>query len=408
MTELKQANLARVLRQIIVDGQTTRASVAGRTGLSIQTVSNLVAELIDLGLICESGQVSSRGGRPITLIERRPAGAYLIGVDVGERGIAVEFFDFTLTRIDQVFGSSETTQTPAAIRQYLGEALTTLETRNPTAWPRVVGVGLGLPGVVEPASGVQLESAHPAGSSSRTELRFDEQILYAQSLGWAPVAISELMSTDLPVFAQNGAKVHTKGEQWFGALRDTEHAVVVLIGRGVGLGLISGGVLLEGSHGSAGEWGHVRIEDDGRPCRCGGHGCLETYVGADGLLTSWADAGGEFDGTGSASVECLIASSTPAATRVVDQAIARLGRALGGIVNVMNPERIVIGGWVGQLLMATRAQQIDHAIRDNALDRAAHQFTLYPSTFGGDSVAMGAATLPMEVLIQTPAMLAGR
>ncbi len=386
VTTLRKANRAVVLKQIVLERQTTRAAIARDCGLSLATATNLVSDLIGEGLVVETGSVASRGGRPIGLIEPRPQGAYFIGADVGERGVAVELFDLTMTRIDREFRGGREQEAPETIAHDLDDALDALEARNPHAWPDLVGVGLGLPGIVE---------TEPDGS----------QTLYAQSLGWPAVPISSLISHDLPVYAENGAKTEAKAEQSFGAARGVDHAAVVLLGRGVGLGVISGGQLLYGATSSATEWGHTKIERGGRLCRCGGRGCVEAYVGADAILQAWSAAGGRFDGSGWRALGTLLEAAErgdPAAVSVVDDIVASLGTALGSLVNLTNPQRVVIGGWVGLRLMESLADRIDAATRENALARPGGQYELMPATFGGDTVAVGAAIMPLETLIRDP------
>lgn len=383
---VRQRNRTQALRSIILSGQTSRAELARESGLSVASVTNLVSELISEGLIVEAGSVASSGGRPVTLLAPNPGGAYFLGADVGERGVAVELFDLSMTRIDREFRGGREGEPIEAIATDLDEALDALRDRNPDAWQRLVGIGLGLPGIVE----------HDADG---------RQVLYAQSLGWPPVPITELVTHDIPIFAENGAKTQAMAELWDGAARGVSEALVVLLGRGVGLGIVSNGELAHGLSSSAGEWGHVKIVRDGKLCRCGGHGCVEAYVGADAILDSWRDAGGIFEGSGWRAIGELLEADKagdPAAVAVVAELVATLGSALGGLVNLTNPERVVIGGWVGLRLMETLASRVEAATRAEALARPGSQFELFACRFGGDTVALGAAMMPLEALLAEP------
>ena len=386
VTALRLRNRSAVLRHVILARQTTRADIARECGLSAAGAANIVGDLIAEGLVHETGTVASGGGRPIALLEPRPDGAYTIGADIGERGVAVELFDLSMTRVDQEFSGGRAEEDPAAIGDDLRAAVAALRERNPGARDRLLGVGLGLPGIVEN------DAAHT-------------QTLYAQSLGWAPVPVQELLPSDLPVFADNGGKTQAKAELWFGAARGIDHAVVALLGRGVGVGLIQDGRLEVGAYSSAGEWGHTKVERGGRLCRCRGRGCVEAYVGASAMLEAWAERGGSFEGTGWRAIGQLLDAARdgdPAAAAVVDDAISALGVGLANLVNLANPQRIVLGGWVGIRLMEALAGRIDAAIRANSLDRPGSQYELRASTFGGDTVAVGAAILPLEQLIREP------
>ncbi|WP_211303651.1 ROK family transcriptional regulator [Pseudosporangium ferrugineum] len=382
MTSLRHRNRSQILRHIILARETTRAKLGRLCDLSPASVTKLVGELIAEGLVRENGSVASRGGRPIALIGPRPEAAYAIGADVGERGVAVELFDLTLRRVDREFRGGREEESAATIAQDLREALAALRDRNPQAWTRLLGVGVGLPGLVE---------TDPGG----------EQILYAQTLGWPPVPIDQLVSADVPVFAENGAKTQAKAELWFGAAHEVGHCLVALLGRGVGLGVIADGRLTHGYAGSAAEWGHTKIERGGRPCRCGGHGCIEAYAGSDAILKAWRDRGGVFDGTGWRAIGAFLeaAESDPAASRLRDDLVDTIGLGLANMVNLTNPRRIIIGGWVGLRLMERLAEPLERAIRAHSLPRPAAQFDLRPSTFGGDAVALGAAIMPVEAMI---------
>jgi len=386
VSEVRQRNRTMALRSIILAGQTTRAAIARESGLSVASVTNLVSELISEGLVIEAGSVASSGGRPVGILAPNPSGAYFLGADVGERGVAVELFDLTMTRVDREFRGGREGEPITLIAADLDAALDVLRERNPAAWDRMIGIGLGLPGIVE------------TGQDGR-------QVLYAQSLGWPPVPVADLISRDVRVFAENGAKTQAMAELWDGAVRGFDEALVVLLGRGVGLAIVSDGELAHGLTSSAGEWGHVKIVRDGRLCRCGGHGCVEAYLGADAILTAWRDAGGDFEGSGWRAVGQLLDADRDGdatARGVVDELVATLGSALGSLVNLTNPERVVIGGWVGLRLMESIADRIEASTRAEALERPGGQFDLLACHFGGDTVALGAAMMPLEALLSEP------
>jgi len=383
VSDVRQRNRSQALRSVILTGETTRAALARESGLSVASVTNIVSELMSDGLVIEAGSVASSGGRPVTLLAPNPGGAYFIGADVGERGVAMELFDLSMTRVDREFRGGREGEPLEAIAADLDEALEALKSRNLGAWDRVVGVGLGLPGIVETQDD-------------------GDQVLYAQSLGWPPMRVADLISHDVPVFAENGAKTQAMAELWGGAASGVGEALVVLLGRGVGLAIVTDGELAHGLTSSAGEWGHLKIVRGGRTCRCGGRGCVEAYIGADGILGQWREAGGSFEGSGWRAIGELLDSPDPIAVGVVDELVSTLGSALGGLVNLTNPQRVVIGGWVGLQLMERVSGRIEDAIRAEALERPGSQFSLAACRFGGDTVALGAAIMPLEALLSEP------
>jgi predicted NBD/HSP70 family sugar kinase len=386
VSDVRQRNRRQALRSIILSGQTSRAELAKESGLSIGSVTNLVTELIAEGLVKEAGVIASRGGRPVTLLAPNPFGAYLLGADVGERGVAVELFDLAMNRIDREFRGGHEGENLLGITADLQGAIEALRERNGDAWKHLVGIGLGLPGLVE------------SGTDG-------EQVLYAQSLGWPAVAIADLVPGDIPVYAENGAKTLAMAEMWNGAAKGVDEALVVLLGRGVGLGIVSDGELRHGYASSAGEWGHLKIVRNGRQCRCGGRGCVEAYLGADAILESWRESGGVFEGSGWRAIGALLdadQAGDPVAVAVVEDVVETLGSALGGLVNLTNPQRVIIGGWVGLRLMETLAARIETATRAEALVRPGGQFEMVACRFGGDTVALGAAMMPLGALLSEP------
>ena len=388
---LRRRNRSAVLRELLRNGQTTRGQLASALSLSPATVTNVVADLIAEGLAHETGSLPSEGGRPTATLSIRPEGAYFIGADVGEHGVTVELLVLSLTPKSTVFRdvpsrSASPTELSAALYAAIDEAIAAAGTPS-----NIYGVGLGMPGIVESA-GV------PEGDRSIT--------IYAQSLNWPPTRLDAIYGrTDIPIFADNGAKTLTMAETWFGAARDVTDGVVALIGRGIGLGIITDSRILQGTASSAGEWGHTKVSIGGPSCNCGARGCLEAYVGGAAIARRWREAGAQPSANEEVALGELLssaASGNVVATRVLDETIEILGLGLGNLVNLINPERIVLGGWAGLRLAEAHLGAIADATRAVSLTRPAAQFDIVPSKIGRDGVALGAALLAVERLVETP------
>ena len=391
--DLRKHNRSRVLRAIVRDGETTRGQLASSIGLSLATVTNVVGDLANEGLVHETGMLPSEGGRPTITLSARPEGAHFIGADVGEHGVTVELFDLALDPVASIFHDLEShSNTPADISDALTAAID--EVVEKAGVNTIYGVGLGVPGIVE-ATGDPL---HPESSREIT--------IYAQSLNWPATRLDAIYGrTDLPIFADNGAKTLATAESWFGAARDIKDGLVALLGRGVGLGIVSGGRVLRGAASSAGEWGHTKISIGGPICNCGSRGCLEAYVGGAGIARRWREAGATPSANEEKALGELLESARSGdivATRVLDETIEILGLGLSNLVNLFNPERIVLGGWAGLALADDWLSQISAATRQTSLARQGGQFDLVPAKLGRDAVALGAALLAVESLIQFP------
>ena len=388
---LRRRNRSAVLRELLRNGETTRGQLAGALSLSPATVTNVIADLMAEGLAHETGSLPSDGGRPTTTLSIRPEGAFFIGADVGEQGVTVEVLDLALAQCSKVFRDVSSrsvgpTELSEALYTAIDEAV--LAAGSPA---NIYGVGLGMPGIIE--SSTELDEARTI-------------TIYAQSLNWPPTRLDAIYGrADIPIFADNGAKTLATAEAWFGAAKDVTDGVVALLGRGIGLGIISDGRLLQGTASSAGEWGHTKVTRGGPLCNCGSRGCLEAYVGGGAIARRWREAGAEPSANEELALAELLAAvsrGNAAATRVLDESVEILGLGLSNLVNLMNPERIVLGGWAGLQLASTHLAEIADATRGFSLKRPATQFDLVPSKIGRDGIALGAALLAVEKLVETP------
>jgi predicted NBD/HSP70 family sugar kinase len=230
-----------------------------------------------------------------------------------------------------------------------------------------------------------------------------EEYISAPSLGWEKLPLLQLLAPALPapVMLDNGAKTMGRAEMWFGGGRDARDVAVVLLGTGVGAAFFNDGALYRGATSSAGEWGHTCVVVGGRQCRCGAQGCLEAYVGAGAILERWAQRSrrtmlGAGDERQRLQELLVAARSSQSAAAVLDETARYLGAGIGNLVNLFNPERIVIGGWVGHLLGPQLLEPIRKAAAAQALRYPFSHVAIDVGLLGPDAVALGAATLVVE------------
>jgi predicted NBD/HSP70 family sugar kinase len=377
--DLRRDNRSALLWSLYFDQPLSRQDLSQATGLSPASVSNVTRDLIDEGAVIEAGSVESDGGRPRVLLRMNPDHGYVIGVDVGETRIRVELFDLTMTeRAKADYPLDPRSHGVDVVVDRILTGLGAVLTGSGIDPAAVLGVGIGVPGIVE--HGPQV-------------------LVHGQTYGWDAVPLGRLLAegTDLPLYFDNGAKTMGQAELWFGAGRGTQHAVICLIGSGVGASIISNGSTHRGSTSSAGEWGHVKIMVGGRECRCGSRGCLEAYVGAEAILDRY---GLPLPGDDQESaLAALLAADTPQAAEILAETALYLGAGLADLTNLFNPERIVLGGWAGLLLGA----ELLPAIRDSAREQSLHhpfaETSVVLGQLGPDAVALGAATLPVEAFL---------
>ncbi|MFE2736460.1 ROK family protein [Streptomyces sp. NPDC059349] len=388
VSDLRRANRAVILQQLYFDGPTSRQALGPLTGLSSGSVSNVVAELAADGLVEEAGSLDSDGGRPRILLRVSPHSGNLIGIDVGETRVRVEVFDVTLTELARAdIPLTGDGYDVAVIVEHIRSGIERVLTEAGVPADDLLGIGIGVPGVVErvPGSGA---------------------VVHCQTISWDAVPLEALLRASsqlpptVPYFIDNGAKTLGQAEMWFGAGRGARSAAIVLFGTGVGACLFADG------KGRALEWGHLTVQAGGRTCRCGAPGCLEAYAGAESVLERWREAGGqpprhvdeETQLTALLAAACPTDGTDPdpVAYEVMAKTAEYLGAGLSDLINLFQPERILIGGWAGLQFGSRFLDDVRKHTTKYALSYPAGKATIALGKLGPDAVTVGAATLPLE------------
>jgi len=389
--DLRRANRNALLRLLFLDGPLSRVGLGQLTGLSSGSLTSLTSALLEEGLIVEAGQEESEGGRPRVMLQVNPEFGAVIGVEIGETGIRVEGFDLTLrvAAVTDVALHPQHHKPDVTINETV-RGIQRLIAQFEAEGRRVLGVGIAVPGMVEQ--------------------RADGARVHAPHIGWNGVALERLVEerVNTPVFVENGAKALGQAEMWLGAGRGVQHAIVTLWGTGVGAAIFTDGTLYRGATSAAGEWGHTCIVVNGRQCRCGSHGCLEAYIGAEGLLDEWRRTDPTvppYDPDKEEWADRLLeaAKTNVAAARVLDDAAVALGVASANLANLFDPELIVIGGWLGLVLGPSLLDRVREVVANQALEYTASRVRVELARFGMDEVAMGASTLVIDALLNNGA-----
>ncbi|MFE2677237.1 ROK family transcriptional regulator [Streptomyces hygroscopicus] len=383
--DIRTANRYGVLRHVVAASPVSRQELAAATGLSLATVANLVGELLGLGMLVEVGFEDSDGGRPRGLVAVNSSRGALIGVDVAETYIHAELFDLALTvraRADAEVRPEE--NDPAEVVARIAAAVSSVIQQAEVAADRVLGVGVSVPGQVDREGGVSV---------------------FAPNWDWHDVPLLRLLAEHLPhpLHLDNPLRACTVAEQWFGAARGRDDAVVVNLGTGVGAGLTLGGTLHRGVSNSAGEWGHTTLVLDGRPCHCGNQGCVEGYAGAPGIMRTLRELSPDspllHPDDQTATIEALgrgLAEGDPVAVKVVHTTARYLGAALADLVNLLNPEVIVLSGWVAATLGEPLLAEVREAVAVRALRRPLANTEIVLCPIPSNPVSLGAATFALE------------
>jgi len=388
--DLRRNNRSKALREIYFDGPISRLEISQRNDLSQATVTNVVADLLREKIVVESAIKESDGGRPIALLTINPEHGYIIGIDAGETVIQVSLFDLCLHEIHTVFQplSLEENQPDQVVQHIVNGVKQLLENYNRNQI-QILGVGIGFPGLVDPEAGISI---------------------YAPNWGWHDVPVASMLETKLglPMSLDNGAKAMAQAESMFGAGQGVNSLAVLLVGTGIGAGLIENGVLYRGAMNSAGEWGHTILKMDGRQCRCGNNGCLEAYCGALGIINRYRELAPSIaqllTGDQKDMVRSILKAAQngdPSARKVLDDTASYLAVGIGNLINLVNPQRVILGGWVGMMLGTEILPALSKSVALYALPQPLRRTELGLCHLGDEAVAKGAATLILEKFLRS-------
>jgi predicted NBD/HSP70 family sugar kinase len=370
-----QRTRADIFACVLTAGPLSRVQIAERLGLSQSTVTKTVNPLVETGYLREEGVTSGGIGRPRRLLRVQQDRHALIGVKIAPHKVTAVLTDMgaeVLARTELPLDG----HTPEQALRAAADAAAELLAADTGAADRVLAIGVGVSGHVDPVTGV---------------------CRYSALLDWRDVDVVGPLSamTELPVVVSNDVKTLVVAEQWFGQGRDTDTFAVVTVGSGVGCGLLLGGRLHLGRSGLAGEFGHQPLDPAGPLCSCGSAGCLEALASHGAVLATLREAGVR-------DCETIVAAAAlarsgqgrdaKAALAAFAQAGQALGRGLAGLCNLLNPEKIILAG-EGASLQDLFAPAMTAALREHAFSAAATDCEVVVDAVNDDLWARGAACL---------------
>ena len=313
-------NRVAVLRLISGSGPIARVEIAEQLGLSPATVTAVTRQLLDHGLVRVADRSPSKGGRPRMLLELVGGAATAFGVKIAPDhlvGVRVDLDAEVLEQFAQpldVTAADAVERIGAVLETWIGPA---------RSGSRLLGLGLGVPGVIDADRGVS-----------------------APMIGWEQLPLAQLVQDRLgvPVLVDNDVNTLAVSERLYGRGRNVDDFLTVTIGRGIGLGIIAGGDIYRGFGGGAGEFGHVTVREDGPLCTCGKHGCLEALVADPALVAEAKRRKLLSRRDGIDRLRELADSGDVSAREIYGQAAAILGRSVADLVNVLSPQLVLISG----------------------------------------------------------------
>lgn len=376
-------------------GGVSRADLARQMDLTRAAITTIINDLIAEGLVRETDESqdsipASSGRRPI-MLEMNPQRSNIVGIDMGATHLSVVVSDFSAHILAEIETPFDIKNSPAScldeidirVRQLLNQMNIRLE--------NILAIGVGVPGpVVAKLGGVSAPPIMP---------------------GWDNFPIRDSLQScwQIPVAVGNDAELGALGEWAYGAGRGEPNLAYIKVGTGIGAGLLVDGRIYKGATGSAGEIGHITIQENGPLCSCGNHGCLEALSGGNAIATRAREAVQAGRRTQLALIdptEKITAQQVAEAARlgdlvaqqIISAAGNHLGVAIASLVNLFNPGMVVIGGGVAQLgdLLLDPIRQ---AVRERSLRSAAQAVRISTSVLGRRSTSIGAVVQAIDLAL---------
>jgi len=360
---IKEANLKLVFSLVCRERLLSRADIKKITKLSAATVSSLVEELLELGLIIEVGAKEvSTSGRKAILLDVNPAGGYLAGVEISSSAIVLDLYNL---RFEKVLHKEKPLERNEAILYTLADFL-----RKEASSYKILGVAVGVPAIIDSENSSVVSSTVVEIETGINLVKFLKQDF--------PGAEIDLCNT-------SGLIAYAEKE--FGAGVGVLNLVSIEIADGVGAGVVIEGDIYGGTNGIACEFGHVSVDYKGPRCKCGNYGCLEMYVSLPAIIKETQRRLGKTV-SGTSELKELLDADNIEAKAVVEEAARALAFGINNLVNIMDPEIVVICGKVcrlgDHLLSPLLKYRKELALSENAAE-------IKYSLLGDDAVTMGGA-----------------
>ena len=389
---VRKVNTSLVLNALRLHAPISRAELANITKLNRSTISNIVNVLLEDGLVLEMDAMESKIGRPGIALALRPEGGAVIGVEIGVGFISVILTDFVANILWREWVECPPTKPQIEIISEAERLIDQAISFAKEKYLRVLGIGLGVPGLVNVQKG---------------------ELLFAPNLGWKDVPFRLMWNQrfHLPLFIENEANLGALGEYYFGVGRDVDNFIYLSSGVGLGGGIIIDGKLFTGGRGFAGEIGHIQRDPQGELCGCGRRGCWETQVGPNAVLQR-VRSSIQMDNDNKLNVEKLTF------TKVVDCALQgneicnlamedvgkHLGRGIVDLVNIFNSDMVIIGGAFsyGREILLPILEEI---ISTETLPAIKSDLQITFSKHGADACVLGAIAVVLDDILREIALV---
>jgi len=380
LKDVRLINRKKILRSVYFEGPLSRLEICKKTGLSPATVGNLVGPIIEEGIVLEQGFEQSSGGRRRVILDINPDFGYFIGVDIGHSYIQFELFNFKMKLIGSIkdlFRKSD--HTPQRLLALFNKNVDLLLAKYHLSGEDVHGLGITLPGVVDAKT---------------------------HSIVWSPFTamdgldLGALVGQERPyqITVDNGSRAMAVAEQWFGGGKNINNMISLILGRGIGAGIVVEGQILRGKSNFAGEWGHTSVTAEILQGESVEPQTIESQVNLY-LDELWdkkklEDAPDPLEEM--SIFENLIKEGDAEALKACDKISRVLGVGIANLINVFNPEVIILGGWIGARMFDVIYKQMEDTIKLLVPQLILKETQIRSSDFNEGDICIGGACLALE------------
>ena len=386
-----RSNRMIVLKMIQDQGPINKSEIAKQAGLSIPTVMKITEGFEQNGLIRNIGKGESTGGKRPDLLEFVSDAYYIIGVDVGRRQVKAVLMDMDANVLEKSTSLvlEEDVEIPERFVRDLVDQVNGLIAGSGVPQERIMGIGVGMPGIIDHTKGY---------------------VRFSPDFNWTDVSLIELLEAHLPyrIIVENANRALALGEYNYGAGKGASHMFCINLGHGIGGAIINHGELSHGACGSSGEFGHMVMNPEGPLCDCGNRGCLEAISSGNAIAKrAVAAIAARRDTVLATRVNKIEAKDVCRAARekdcvaeeIVGEAVSTLGHAIASVINLLDPDVIVIAGGIAKS-WDFYAEALLQSIREHKMKYSGEKVRIELNRLGDYGPAIGAATLLVQSFIK--------
>ena len=390
---IRAYNRYNILNTIRTSGRISRIDISKTTGLSQATITGITSHLIKEGLVVEKEAGAYAGGRPPVLLAIDPDGAHVLGVNIESEKISVVIINFQAElKASHVLPLEKDFKTPDELAERITQAIQSCIWESSFSKDQISGVGVGFPSLVDFRTGI---------------------VRYMPSQGWTNIHFRDILKKRInhKVFIDNQTNNMTLAEQWYGEGYGSDNFAVIAIGSGVRAGFVVNGQLIRGNLGLAGEFGHISVNPDGPPCKCGKKGCISVYAGIDDILNEAEKLAAKREWKTGKKGELTfddvlseLRTGNSKLLKIYQQAGRALGLGISHIIALLNPEKTIITG-EGVRADKFLFKSMFESIKENQLEKHVRNKTdIIIKISTDEDWAKAAGTLALQEIYKSPAI----